>query len=91
VGLWIGLNDAAESGTYVWSSGASDTFTNWYSGELNNIGLEHYTYMVGTEVGAGAGEWNNLQDFAQNGSTTLYGVAEVATVPEPSSGLLPEN
>jgi hypothetical protein len=83
-GLWIGLNDAASSGNYVWSSGEPVTFTNWYSGEPNNIGLEHYTYMIGPEYGStGQGQWNNLQDFAQNGSTTLYGVAEV--VPEPTS------
>ena len=85
--LWIGLNDAASSGNFVWSSGEPVIYTNWYSGEPNNIGLEHYVNMVEE---AAPGEWNNLQDFAQNGpgGSVQYGVAEVVPEPTPCATLV---
>ena len=40
--LWIGLNDAANEGQFVWASGEPVTFTYWYPGEPNNLGGENY-------------------------------------------------
>ncbi|MCP4806756.1 MAG: hypothetical protein GY884_15545 [Proteobacteria bacterium] len=33
---WIGLNDRTTENTWVWDSGSSSTYTNWYSGEPND-------------------------------------------------------
>jgi len=40
--LWIGLNDAANEGQFVWANGEPVTFTYWYPGEPNNLGGEDY-------------------------------------------------
>ena len=38
---WLGLNDLAKEGTFVWdSSGKTPSFTDWKSGEPNNKGDE---------------------------------------------------
>jgi hypothetical protein len=52
---WIGLNDVASEGTFVWTSGTAVGYTNWNPGEPNNsAGLEHYAEMFGSN-----GEWND--------------------------------
>src|SRR5262245_32506817 len=35
--FWIGINDTAHDGRFVWSTGEPATYTNWYPGEPNNI------------------------------------------------------
>ncbi len=40
--LWIGLNDEANEGQFVWASGEPVAFTYWYPGEPNNLGGEDY-------------------------------------------------
>ncbi len=52
---WIGFTDEAVEGTFVWTDGTPNTYTNWNAGEPNNAsGLEHYTEMLGN------GLWNDL-------------------------------
>ena len=34
--VWLGLNDAAIEGTYVWSNGETNSYTRWASGQPDN-------------------------------------------------------
>lgn len=85
--LWIGLNDAAQEGTFVWSSGETTDYENWIALQPDNspaFGGEDYVHMMRAENGFGhpAGKWNdmdNLDSFPELQSTA--GVVEV--VPEP--------
>ena len=44
--LWIGLSDAVEEGTWVWSSGEPVVYTNWASGEPNNGNSYNWALMA---------------------------------------------
>ena len=53
---YIGFNDQASEGSFVWSSGLSSTYTNWMSGEPNNCcGGEDCTQL--DDAGGG---WNDI-------------------------------
>jgi len=81
--LWIGLNDAENWGTFVWSSGESVSYTNWNSDEpsyTNGPGGER-EYYVGYNIGTECG-WNDFPDWYR-----MYGIIELQPVPEPSSFL----
>ena len=56
--LWIGQNDQAVEGAWVWSSGASSSFTNWWPGYPNNSS-EDYAYLNPSNNG---GSWFNASD-----------------------------
>lgn len=79
-GLFIGFNDAASEGAFVWSSGEPVTFINWRAGEPNNC-------CGGEDFGELASDykWNDVGP-----NHTWRAVVEVvpASVPEPSSLLL---
>ena len=91
--LYIGLNDVATEGTFVWSSGDPVTYTNWRAGEPSGNG-EDYVALIAPTRG-NAGMWNDIPDvtsFFTYGATnipiTTHGVVEVK-LPEPASlGLL---
>ncbi len=83
--LWIGLNDAAEEGTFLWANGEPVTFTNWWVGEPNNLQGEDYVHMDGQNP-ARLGRWNDLHDWGRVGWTTPYGIVEL--VPEPATFLI---
>ena len=64
VGLWIGMSDSAEEGTWVWTSGKPVTYTAWSSGEPNNAGggeAENCAWMYAYQPSGGRlpGQWND--------------------------------
>lgn len=58
---WIGLTDKDQEGQWKWISGESPSFTNWNSGEPNDVNDEDYAEIVEN------GKWND----AQLGNTTV--------------------
>ncbi|HTY86145.1 MAG TPA: C-type lectin domain-containing protein [Candidatus Acidoferrum sp.] len=91
--LWIGLNDAAVEGNWVWASGEPVTYTFWAPGEPNNTpnpydpnGEDYATIRPPGYLPAGS--WN---DLGNPGGTmvdlgVVFGVVEV--VPEPQTCVL---
>ena len=66
--VFIGYNDVASEGNFVWQSGQPNNYTNWASGEPNNFGSgEHYVSM------ASDGKWS---DVGGGVNTTGYVVIE---------------
>jgi len=78
--LWIGFNDIAVEGDWVWTSGESVTYTNFSPGNPDNVNNEDYAYMIPP-----GGMWNDGQNGLW-GTYNLYEVVEV--VPEPGTILL---
>jgi hypothetical protein len=58
---WIGLNDLANEGLFVWSDDTAVDFTSWAGGEPNNAGDEDCVHFP---IWAG-GNWNDLPCGAQ--------------------------
>jgi len=77
--LWIGLNDAANEGQFVWASGEPVTFTYWYPGEPNNLGGEDYATIRHPSESQPTGSWNDLSDTSgqQNPNAPTFGVVEL--------------
>ncbi len=52
--FWMGFNDIATEGSFVWASGDAVTYTNWNGGEPNNSGGEDCAHTWST------GTWNDI-------------------------------
>ena len=64
---WIGFNDIAKEGKFVWSNGSPRNYTKWASGEPNDYaGREDCTAV------AGNGEWNDKACTYQKPFTCRY-------------------
>lgn len=76
--LWIGFNDVAVEGTFVWTNGDPVTYTNWAFGEPNNQFGEDATVMNWSAPG----NWNDLPHA--NAGILNRGIVELS-IPEPST------
>lgn len=95
---WIGFNDAAVEGDYVWSSGEPVTFTHWTPGEPSAHYDEHFVainwHYNHDPSRFEFGRWNNLpNDTGPSFGEYYFGIFELnalpSAVPEPESLLIP--
>ncbi len=56
--VWIGYNDVASEGNFVWITGETSTYTLWNGGEPNNYNGEDHVVMYSN------GRWNDLNGAA---------------------------
>jgi hypothetical protein len=58
VGCWIGLEDSAQGGGFIWSDGSNVDFVNWSPGEPNS-GVTESAVSISYRNWRQAGEWND--------------------------------
>ncbi len=75
--LWIGFNDAAAEGAWVWSSGQTPGYSNWNEGEPNNSTEPEYgeDYAV-LNWNYDTGAWNDW-DHMRGDYQHIQGIAEI--------------
>jgi hypothetical protein len=80
--LWIGLNDIATEGTFVWASGEPVTYVNWNTGEPDNNGDEDgvHLYPIGSTA---PGKWNDAGIALTSLDQPLHGVVELPAANPP--------
>lgn len=70
---WIGFNDAANEGTFEWSSGEPAGYTNWAAGEPNDfqggiaagVGEDYaaFNWLRGLNLSGVKGNWNDVTNL----------------------------
>lgn len=71
--VWIGLNDIANEGKFVWTDGADTTFKNWATGKPNGISAnDDYAHLWLT--GVDSTKWNDTI-----GSINLLSIIRIST------------
>lgn len=83
-GVWIGLSDAAQEGTFVWVTGEALSYTNWQSGEPNGGTFENFGETVFFGGGTSSG-WNDLPGSSVRGYLIEW---DTTVLPEPGTALL---
>ena len=56
---WIGLNDIAAAGTWVWSDGTSTDYLNWDEPEPNGADAANCVHINPWEYTGPTGQWND--------------------------------
>jgi len=84
--LWIGYNDAAVPGNFVWTSGETTPYANWLTGQPADCNGNHYAVMLGatnTEAGLWTVSDNAGTNFCGAISSTngACGVVELDDIP----------
>lgn len=72
--LWIGLTDRDIQGTFLWGSGETSAYRNWFAGEPNNSSVEQGFVHIYPTNEARVGFWN---DVAESQAADYYAIAEV--------------
>jgi len=84
--LWIGLNDVALPGTFVWSDGNTNVpFTDWLGGAPTNCGPnQHYTCLINPTNVPNGGLWLLKDNLGRTCGgppiTPIHGVVEVPSL-----------
>jgi len=79
-GLWIGLNDLANEGQFVWSSGDPLVYTNWDGGNPDNGGgIENCAGLLWPSFPDPypPGIWVDLPDHPNYYGAPMFGVVEI--------------
>lgn len=89
-GLWIGFNDVATDGEFVWSSGEASSYTNWTPGEPSNLSGERYAGIFWPSEPR-APQWfdetNGFLPYGFDVGVYMYGVVEIPTDDTDNDGL----
>ena len=80
---WIGFNDAGVEGTWVWVSGEPVTYTNWDTGQPNNMAPppwgEDYAVLNWNPATGGWNDWDSQRPDYYH----IDGISEVIPAPVP--------
>ncbi len=79
--FWIGFNDFAQEGKWVWSSGEPTSYTHWLTGEPNNQASEDGA-LLNWSFWAGYGDFGTWADYPEN-YLAHYGLIEVQDTSPP--------
>jgi hypothetical protein len=85
--LWIGLRRDWRGGPFAWVTGENLAYTNWSSGEPDNLWWnESYVHMWSSSMKYPGGKWNDASD-----DVSFYGLIPNGVVEVPQEKILTKN